>query len=247
MRARHIFLLGTIVLVAALLLPIYQAGLAACGAVILVGIVAFGFLLRPRQEVLYLKTRTTHKGSVGLYVERGAVAIRIELTRLWVLFVPTFLAVTFLIVIWARDSTWKFDLFDVIDAIGPHGAVAIVLSRVGEAIVLLVVGILSEWISERWMLRDAAACSARSLDVHRGGVFYSFVDDAGEFYGGHAVLIGNHPAQLASIVLYNLKQPTLSRLAVACLFHRPVIIGHGLTDLDQDTVQVRLPLVQPIS
>lgn len=243
MRARYIFIVGTIVLVAALLLPLYQAMLAACGAVVIIGVVAFGFLLRPQQEVLYLKTRTTHKGSDGLYVERGTVAIRIELTRLWILFVPAFLAVTFLILIWARDSSWKLDLFDLIEPIGMHSAVAILFSRIGLTIVLIVVGILSEWVSERWMLRDAAACSARSLTVGRGGIFYSFVDDTGEFYGGHAVLIGKHPAQLASIVLYNVKQPALNRMAMACLFHRATIIGHGLTDLDQDTVQARLPLI----
>jgi hypothetical protein len=243
MRARYIFIVGTIALVAALLLPFYQAMLAACGAIVLVGVVAFGFLLRPQHEVLYLRTTTRSKSVDKLWIEHGRIAIRIELTRLWILFVPTFFAVAFLIVIWARDSTWKLDLFDVIDVIGPHSAVAIVLSRIGEAVVLLVVGLLSEWISERWMLRDAAACSARSLSVNGRGVFYSFVDDAGDFYGGHAVSIAKYSAELANIVHYSVNNPALNRIAIAGLFHRVVIIGHGLTDLDQATVQARLPLV----
>lgn len=244
MRARHIFILGTIVLIAALLLPIYQAMLAACGAVIIVGVVAFGFLLRPRREVLYLRTSTPGEHVDGLTIERGRVAVRVELTRLWILFVPTFLALAFLVATSARDSTWKFDLFDVI---GVHGAVALVFSRIGVTVLLIVVGLLSEWISERWMLRDAAACSARSLSIKNGWVSYSFVDDAGEFYGGHALVTAKYPAQLANIVLYNVNTPALNRIATTCMFHRLVIIGHGLAELDHDNVQARLPLIQSTS
>jgi hypothetical protein len=242
MRAWHIFAVGTLVLIAALFLPLYHALLAAFGAVAIVGVVAFGFLLRPRREVLYLKTSTPRQHDGVPAIEHGRVAIRIELTRLWLLFIPTFLAVAFLIAIWARNSTLKLDLFDVIF---PHIGTGIAFARVGEIIVLIVVGILSVWISERSLLRDAAACSARSVWIGNGRLSYSFLDDRGEFYGGQTLAISKYSAQLANIVVYNVKRPDLNEIAIGLRFHRLVIIGHGLTELDQQTVQARLPLIQP--
>jgi hypothetical protein len=242
MRARYVFAVGIIVLIAGLLLPVYQEVLAACGTLVIIGIVAVGFAIRPRRDVFYLQTSSSDRGIDGVSIEHGRIAIRVELTRLWILFVPTFLAVAFLILTWARDSTLRFDLVDVV---GVHGVVAILFSRLGVTVLLIVVGILSEWISERWTLRDATACSARSLTINGGRVSYSFVDDAGEYYGGHALVVAKrYPPQLANVVLYNLAKPELNRIAIGCLFHRLVIIGDGLTDLDQATVQARLPLIE---
>jgi hypothetical protein len=41
---------------------------------------------------------------------------------------------------------------------------------------------------------------------------------------------------LARIVFYRTSRPQLNKIATACLFHRPVIVGRGLTDLDAATV-----------
>jgi len=48
----------------------------------------------------------------------------------------------------------------------------------------VVIGLLSTWVSERWVLRDADACSADSVSHMAGRLLYSFRNRAGEYYGG---------------------------------------------------------------
>lgn len=40
------------------------------------------------------------------------VAVRVELARLWLLFVPTFGALAFLLITFANGTTWKFSLWN---------------------------------------------------------------------------------------------------------------------------------------
>jgi len=243
MRAWHVFALGTFVVLAAVLLPFYHASLAACGAIVIVGVVAFGFVVHPRRSVFYLKTTTSrndHEGNV--HIEHDRIAVRVELTRLWILFVPTFLAVAFLSLTWAQGATLKFNL---LDALADNSFALALFWRVGIGLLIVLNAILSAWISERWTLRDAHACSARSMSIKAGRVSYAFTDERGEFYGGETLVVARpRPAQVATIVVYNVLQPELNKIAVGCLFHRFVVIGHGLTDLDQDTVQGQLSAAQ---
>jgi hypothetical protein len=109
----------------------------------------------------------------------------------------------------------------------------------------VVIGLLSTWVSERWVLRDADACSADSVSHMAGRLLYSFRNRAGEYYGGEGFPLGLvRSRQLATIVLYNVSRPDFSKIAICCLFHRLVIVGRGLNDLDEATAASRSTTVQ---
>jgi hypothetical protein len=115
---------------------------------------------------------------------------------------------------------------------------------------LLVVILLSAWISERKVLKDAEACSAESFSIYRarvgwiGGVSYAFREENGEYYGGDCSYFGfRHPRELASIVFHNSQKPELNKIAMGFLFHRFVILGRGVTDLDKQTAAAQTALV----
>ena len=246
MKAWQIFVVGVAVLVAALLLPSYEAVLAGLAAIAMVAAVVAGFLLRPRKEVFYLRTTlVTSEPDFLLSVEHDRVAVRIELARLWLLFLPTFAAVAFFIITSAKGTTWNFDLLDRF-LFREGGSYFIVLGI--RTLEIVVVGLLSAWISERWVLRDAEACSADSVSMMAGRLLYSFRDRLGEYYGGEGFPFALvRSPKLARIVLYRASKPQLNKIAMACLFHRLVIVGRGLTDLDEATVAARPVEAQPVS
>jgi len=244
MKAWQIFGAGTVVLIAALLLPAYEAFLAGFIALAMVGIVVVGFLLRPRKEMFYLRTTlVVSEPDYLLCVEHERVAVRVEVARLWLLFLPTFAAIAFLIVTSAKGTTWNFTLLDKFwDMPYP-----VLLGL--RVFLILVVGLLSTWISERWVLRDAEACSADTVSEMAGRFLYSFKDHSGAYYGGEGFpfCLVRSP-KLARIVFYRVTKPQLNKIAMACLFHRVVIAARGLTDLDGATVSAvkAQPASQPL-
>jgi hypothetical protein len=244
MKAWQIFVLGVAVLVAALLLPSYEAILAGIAAIAMVAVVVVGFLLRPRREMFYLRTTlVVSEPDFALSVEHDRIAVRVELARLWLLFLPTFAAVAFLTVTAAEGTTWDFSF---LDRFGETGSYPIYLGI--RAFQIIVLGLLSTWVSERWVLRDAEACSADSVSTKTGALLYSFKDRRGEYYGGEGfpfALVSS--PKLARIVFYRTSKPQLNKIAMACLFHRPVIVARGLTDLDEASVAVRSVEAQPAS
>ena len=89
-------------------------------------------------------------------------------------------------------------------------------------------------------MRDAEACSARSFSIFRaragrfGQVSYLFMADHGEYFGGHCVCFGLiQPRELATIVFHNVRKPELNKIAMGFLFHRLIVLGRGVTDLDE--------------
>jgi hypothetical protein len=48
---------------------------------------------------------------------------------------------------------------------------------------------------------------------------------------------------LASIVFHNSQKPELNKIAMGFLFHRFVILGRGVTDLDKQTAAAQTALV----
>jgi len=113
MKAWQIFGAGVVVLVAALLLPSYEPILAGLAAIVMVAVVVLGFLFRPRKDMFYLRTTlVVSEPDYPLAVEHDRIAVRVELARLWLLFLPTFAAVAFLVVTSAKGTTWKFSLLD---------------------------------------------------------------------------------------------------------------------------------------
>ena len=244
MKAWQIFAVGVAVLVAALLLPSYEPLLAGLAAVVMVVVVALGFLLRPRKDTFYLRTTLiVSEPDYALAVEHDRIAIKVELVRLWLLFLPTFGAIAFLVVTSAKGTTWDFSLLDRFWEMSWYPVILII-----RVFLVLVVGLLSTWVSERWVLRDAEACTADSVSMKTGVLLYSFKDQSGGYYGGEGFPFALvRSPKLARIVLYRPSNPQLNKIAMACLFHRPVIIGRGITDLDEASVAARSIDAQPMS
>ena len=157
--------------------------------------------------------------------------------------IPTFLAVGFLVFTAAQDTLWNFPLVDRFEDISTYTVLVI------RVLVVIVWGIVSTWVSERWALRGVdSACSAGSVTRNGEYVWYSFVDSRGGYYGGSDFPLGaTDAAELATIVLYQEQNPQVNKIAMACLFHRLQVLAHGLTDLDEDTVATNLrpALAQP--
>lgn len=244
MKAWQSFAIGIAVLVAALLLPSYEAILAGLAAVAMVGFVILGFLFTPHRTTFYLRTTLTiSEPDCALAIEHDRLAIRVELVRLWLLFVPTFAAIAFLVVTAAKGTTWDFSVLNRFWEIRWYPEFLMM-----RLFLVLVIGILSTWVSERWVLRDAEACSADSTSMKTGGLLYSFKDRHGEYYGGEGFLFDLvRSPRLARIVFYRPSNPQINKIAMACLFHRPVIMGRGVTDLDEETVTSRAVDVLPAS
>lgn len=219
MKAWQIFAVGIAVLVAAILLPAYEPFLAGAAAVVMIAVVVLGFFLRPRRDTFYLRTTlVVSEPDYALSVEHDRIAVRVELARLWLLFLPTFAAVAFLVVTSARGTTWDISLLDRFWELNPYPAVLLI-----RLFLAFVVGVLSTWVTERWVLRDAEACSADSVSTKTGGLLYSFKDRAGGYYGGEGFPFALvRSPKLARIVFYRRSNPQMNKIAMACLFHRPL-------------------------
>lgn len=211
-----------------------------------------GFLMHPRREVFYVRT------AVRLIdpdrrqaLEHDFLAVRVELVRLWLLFVPTFLSVAVL-VFFAASGPAKFSYLNW--AFSSRFAYIVILFC--QYPPLLVFVLLVAWIDERRVMRDAEACSARSFSIHRarvgwvGRVSYLFMGEHGEYYGGDCLYFGlPHPRELATIVFHNVRTPELNKIVMGFLFHRLIILGRGVTDLDKQTAAAQTALVEttPVS
>ncbi|HLJ90990.1 MAG TPA: hypothetical protein VKZ53_29575 [Candidatus Angelobacter sp.] len=231
MKTWQIFAVGVVGLVLAFFFPAYQSKLAAAGAGFVIALIAFGCFLRPRREIYYVSTVAHfHDPDDEISIERGCVAVKVEQVRLWLLLVPAILAEAFLIGAFVRGTVWRISLIDIYWQ-SPMFALAL---RVG---VMFTISILSTWMSERWVFRDANATMVKTISVHNGRVMYSFIDDQGEYYGGMDFRVGlPPPVELAWIVFYNIPKPHLNKIGLGLLFHRLVIVGHGATDLGEATV-----------
>jgi hypothetical protein len=241
-KALKIFALGFLGLAIVLAWRIYEPYVAALCALAVVAIVGIGFVIRPRKEVFYVPTTLTVDDDGDFAVEHDYIAVRVEITRLWLLFIPTFAALAFLIVTAAKGIPngvlWEFNPFH------SYSSLFIIVRYPLAA----VVAILYMWLTERWVVKDADACSVRWLSGWTGAVSYSFVDHFGEYYGGNGVGLGLvRDPDLATIVLYRPTKPDTNKIVMCCLFHRLVVIGRGITDLDEATVAGRLSPVQTTS
>ncbi len=67
-------------------------------------------------------------------------------------------------------------------------------------------------------------------------------------YGGACIYIGlvGSP-ELASIVFYNPRKPDLNQIAMGLLFHRLIILGRGVTELDKQTAAAQTVLAETAS
>ena len=243
----RVVLLGIAVLAGVLLYTPYEVFLEALIALSIVAAAVVGFSMHPRREVFYARTAVRLIEPDGNQVlERDLLAKRVELERLWLLFLPTFLAVAIL-VFFAAGSPAKISYLNWIFS-SQYAYVALLVCQYPPLLVLL---LLSGWIEERRVMRDAAACSARSFSISRaragrlGHVSYLFMGEHGEYYGGYSFCFGLvQPYALATIVFHNVRKPELNKIAMGFLFHRLVVLGRGVTDLDEQTAAAQTALAE---
>ncbi len=226
----------------------YLEGAIALG---IVTAAVVGFLMHPRREVFYVRTSVRLiDADRNRALEHDFLAVRVQLVRLWLLFVPTFLAVA-LLVFFAAGGPTRFSYINWVSS-SRYGYIAIVFWQYPPLLVLL---LLSAWIDERRVMRDAEACSARSFSIYRrvragwiGRVSYLFMGEHGEYYGGDCVYFGlAHSRELATVVFHNARKPELNKIAMGFLFHRFVIAGRGVTDLDKQTKAAQMALAETTS
>jgi hypothetical protein len=241
----RILLIGVAILAAVLLFTPFEAFLEGVVALAIVAAVLLGFFLHPRREVFYVRTAVRLIDPDGkLALEHDYLAVKVELARLWLLFLPTFLAIGFLVVFSASGVLWKSSLLNTIFSTR-YAFIALYLGCVLTVIVPL---LLAVWIRERWIMRDAEACSARSYSVRKRSVSYMFIGERGEYYGGYSYYFGLvHPLQLATVIFYNTRKPELNKIAMGLLFHRLIVLGRGVTDLDEQTVDAQTVLAETTS
>jgi hypothetical protein len=246
-RAGIVFAL---VLAGVLLFTPYEAFLEGVIALAIVTAAVLGFVMHPRREVFYVRTTVRLIAPDRSQAkEKDLLAVRVELARLWLLFVPTFLAVT-LLVFFAAGGPTKFSFLNWIFT-SRYAYLGFFVCQYPPLLVLL---LLSEWIAERRVMRDAEACSARSFSIFptRAGLFgrvsYLFMGEHGEYYGGDCTYFNLiHSRELSSIVFHNVRTPELNRIAMGFLFHRLIILGRGVTDLEKQTTEAQIVLAEMAS
>jgi len=242
----RVLLLGLVILAAVLLFTPYEAALEVILAVAIVSAVVFGFMLRSRRDVFYVRTSVRLiDADRNQALEHDCLAVKVELARLWLLFLPTVLAVGFLAISSGGGLLWKLSLLNRIFS----SRYAYIPLFVWLWPPLIVLALLSAWIGEKWVLRDAEACTARSFSVTGPGrvrqVSYSFMGEHGEYYGGYCLYFGLvQPIQLATVVFHNVRNPDVNKIAMGFLFHRLIILGRGVTDLDKQTVAAQTLLAE---
>jgi hypothetical protein len=215
----------------------YYGLLAGLGALVIVSLVILGFVLQPCRDVFYLRMTIPVFGPDHFSLEHERIAVRVELARLWLLFVPTFAALALLVVDLVEGLAWW-----VVSETDPR------VDFVQWIVLIIVFGLLATWVRERWILRDANACCADFAGVRRGRVSYGFKDPAGEYFGGIDRSFGRFRSpELARVVFYRPTNPDLNKISGALLFHRLVIIGRGLTELDEATAVAHSLQAQPAS
>ncbi|MGZ4789356.1 MAG: hypothetical protein ACXVZV_14445 [Terriglobales bacterium] len=244
MKPWQILLIGLAALIALMLLPFYESFIAGAMALLIITIVLVGFCLQPRQNFYRVHTKAKRTGAGGRrFREQELLAVKLELARLWLLFVPTMIAVCFLVVTVAHGSTWHFKLLDRwFNAAQPYSYIYV---RVTMTVVAVTITLLTAWLSERWVLRDVTATYAMSASVRNGRLTYVFLNKEGSYYGGETFPFGASDSALRRIVFYNERDPERNKITGGLLFHRVIVLGRGLTDLDYETTEAHLQRAQP--
>jgi len=240
------------VLAGVLLFTPYEAVLEGVIAAVMVMAVLIGFLMHPRRDVFYVRPALpVIAPDRNKFVEHDLLAVRVELVRLWLLFVPTVLAVASL-VFFAAGGPAQFSFLNSLFS-SQYAPVAILILQYPPLLVFL---LTAAWIDERRVLRDAEACSARSYSISRaqvgrtGRVSYLFMGEHGEYYGGYCYCLHLglvQPQELARIVFHNVRKPGLNKIAMGFLFHRLVVLGRGVTDIDKQTEAAQTALAEATS
>lgn len=242
-----IVLFAVVILAGVLLFTPYEAFIEGFVAFLMIGFVIAGFLMHPRREVFYVRTAVRIvDADRNQALEKDFLAVKVELARLWLLFAPTLLAVACL-AFFAAGGPTKFSYFNWLFS-SKNTLLALFSVQYPSIFVLI---LLSAWVSERRVMRDAEACSARSFSIAGGQRFgigrvsYLFMGERAEYCGGYSYYFGLIRSQeLATIVFYNVRKPEINKIAMGFLFHRLIILGRGIKDLDEQTTAANMALAE---
>lgn len=234
MKTWQILVFGSIAIAGIFLLMGFWVFGGVVIAMLMVAAVIFGFMLQPDRDSWRViaksyRVREGRDSELDLYAAEDLLTFRADITRLWLLFIPTVIAVSGLVVATARGnwagvepeplepSYWTF--------------------WIGRFFVTAVAGILGTWVFERWLLRRADACHVRGGNVSRisekPAFSYYFVVN-GDYYGGSSFPIAPNrkSPELNGIVMYRRDDPDQSRLIPAFLFHQFDVVARGIEDLE---------------
>jgi hypothetical protein len=223
----------------------YEIVLERILATLLVLAVVIGFALHPTTEIFYIRTTARLREPGGHEVsECDLLAVKVELVRLWLLFLPTFAAVALLVLSSTTQSSFLNDITS--SSFAPFWFVPL---EGLFAIAMIVLAGLGMWIHERWVIRNAEACSATSFRIRGRNIMrqvtYAFLGERGEHYGGDCIYVGLvKPLQLATVIFYKVQNPDRNKIAMGFLFHKFVILGHGVTELDPRTAAAKAVLAE---
>jgi hypothetical protein len=224
----------------------YVEGILAIG---IIAAAVVGSLMHPRKEVFYVRTavRLIDRDR-NQAMEHDLLAVRVELVRLWLWVVPTCLAVAIL-VFFAVGGPTDFSFLNWI-FLSRYSYVAFMVCQYPALLVLI---LLYAWIDERRVMRNAEACNATHFTIYRernrwiGRVTCQFRGEHGEYCGGDCSYFAvARPRELASIVFYNVRKPELSKIAMGFLFHRLIVLGRGLTDINTQTAEAQAALADTL-
>jgi hypothetical protein len=138
-------LLILVVIAAVLLFTPYEAWLEGALALAIVGTVVVGFSMPPRKEIFYVRTSIQIADrNRNPALEHDFLAVKVELARLGLLFLPTFLAVAFLVFFVAGGPT-KFSYTNWIFS-SPYALIAMQFWHFPPLLALL---LLLAWVGER--------------------------------------------------------------------------------------------------
>lgn len=233
MRSLVILVVGAAVFTFALFLPSLEPAAEAAAAIAFVAAVAYGFALHPQKDVFYIRTTMRMRDlDRNLMIDHDQLAVRVETARLWLLFIPTALAVAFLVITSANGTIWHFSLAETFvhsDAVGiAYAVLRAPIYAVGLGLWI--------WITERRALRNAEACSARSYQISNARIGFQFVTEEGKYGGGDDFYFGlAKPREVATLVFYDVNDIDRCKIGMSFLFHKVLLLGRGLTDLDRET------------
>jgi len=87
----RVVFVGVLVLAGVLLFTPYEPFLEGVIALVIIAAAVAGFLMHPRREVFYVRTSVQLiDADRNQALEQDFLAVKVELARLWLLFVPTF-------------------------------------------------------------------------------------------------------------------------------------------------------------
>jgi hypothetical protein len=233
--AWQILVIGFLGLYVWLLQTIFAPYVPALIAAAMVAAVVVGFCFHPDRDswTVWISEYRLVEGADDLDLDllstKDVLSFRVNLRRLWLLFIPTLCAVAFLVLRAARGR-WHIEILDGLIVMFPFFGVM----WFGLATVWF---LLSGWVFERWLLRRADACEG---EIHTNGTYHFVVNE--EYFGGRDLRIGRFTlggyassggALLSGVVLFRRKDPRHNRRIPSFIFHRFDIVGRGIEDLER--------------